>query len=406
MHSLEYEMKKTKRTFRSFLFLVPAIMQLFCGAQGTWTQKASMLGNPRYNLLGFTIGENGYIAGGTFGGLSVTNDCQEFDPVANLWAEKSPMPAAFRAGACFAGGNYGYTTTGVNEAMFIEELYEYNVLGDNWASISTFPGEVRMFASGFNIGRNGFISCGSYINLYPLNDLWQYDQLANTWIQKASLPGTERSNATGFSAGTHGYIFGGTDGFVVLNDLWEYNPGTDSWTQKTSLPGQGRTDAVAFTIGDNAYIMGGWPGGGDAFAEVWQYNISTDSWTQLPDFPDNPIAGGAAFSINGLGYVVGGNGTTHCWEYDPLGVGIEEQSAGQMTFCPNPADTKLTVTVDRGSDRGINLCIYDIAGKQVIQKQLLNEDQVTLDVSFLHPGFYILKAEMKEGSETYKLVIK
>jgi N-acetylneuraminic acid mutarotase len=79
-------------------------------AQGTWSQKANMLGNARYNLLGFALGNKGYVAGGTYGGLSVTSDCQEFDPSSNTWTEKAPMPYAFRAGAAFGVSGRGNTT--------------------------------------------------------------------------------------------------------------------------------------------------------------------------------------------------------------------------------------------------------------------------------------------------------
>jgi N-acetylneuraminic acid mutarotase len=370
-----------------------AIGPLQSFAQGTWTQKASMLGNPRYNLLGFPIGENGYIAGGTFGGLTVTSDCQEFDPAANLWIQKAPMPAAFRAGAAFSGGGYGYTTTGVNEAMFIQELYEYNALGNNWSTISSFPGDVRMYASGFNIGRNGYITCGSYINITPLNDLWEYNQLANTWMQKADLPGSARSNATAFTIGSNGYVFGGTDGSIIFNDLWEYDPATDNWTQKTSLPGQGRTDAMAFSIGDYAYIIGGWPGNNTPLSEVWQYNLIADTWTLLPDFPGIPSAGGTAFAINGLGYVVGGYGTTQCWEYDPNGVGIRERSEDQISVYPNPARDHLTITINTSASDKISVKISDLPGRVVINKTMMKPPgrySISVDLVNILPGFYNL----------------
>jgi hypothetical protein len=188
------------------LIMIPFMMgTINSTAQGTWTRKADMLGNARYNLLGFTDGNNGYITGGTFGGLTVTSDCQEFDPVSNAWTGMAPMPYAFRAGAAFGLSGRGYT--GVNEAMFIQELLEYNILGDNWSILNPFPGVVRMYASAFGIGHKGFITCGSYINIEPLNDLWEWDQQSNLWTQKANLPGSARANATAFSVGLKAYVW-------------------------------------------------------------------------------------------------------------------------------------------------------------------------------------------------------
>jgi hypothetical protein len=85
---------------------------------------------------------------------------------------------------------------------------------------------------------------------------------------------------------------------------------------------------------------------------------------------------------------------------------IKERQTNPVRFYPNPAETRLTVAVDRGSAQDINLCIYDITGKQVIQQKFPDENQVTLDVSSLQPGIYMLKAETKEWARTSKLIIK
>jgi hypothetical protein len=85
---------------------------------------------------------------------------------------------------------------------------------------------------------------------------------------------------------------------------------------------------------------------------------------------------------------------------------IKERQTNPISFYPNPADTKLTVTIDRGSVKDLKLGIYDITGKQVIQQSFRNVNQVTLDVSSLIPGMYILKSETEEGSKTSKLVIR
>jgi hypothetical protein len=85
---------------------------------------------------------------------------------------------------------------------------------------------------------------------------------------------------------------------------------------------------------------------------------------------------------------------------------VEEKQMNRISFYPNPADTKLTVTVDRGSAGEIMFSIFDITGKQVLQQSFRNVNQVTLDVSSLQPGLYMLKAETKEWPRTSKLIIK
>jgi hypothetical protein len=85
---------------------------------------------------------------------------------------------------------------------------------------------------------------------------------------------------------------------------------------------------------------------------------------------------------------------------------IKEKQTDRISFYPNPADTKLTVTVDRSRGGDIDISIYDITGKQVLQQHFRNVNQATLDVSSLIPGLYMLKAETKEWTETSKLIIR
>jgi hypothetical protein len=85
---------------------------------------------------------------------------------------------------------------------------------------------------------------------------------------------------------------------------------------------------------------------------------------------------------------------------------VKERQTNPISFYPNPADTKLTVTVDSGSARDLKLGIYDITGKLIIQQLFRNVNRVTLDVSSFVPGMYILKSETGEGSETAKFVIR
>jgi N-acetylneuraminic acid mutarotase len=266
-----------------------------------------------------------------------------------------------------------------------------------------------MYASGFGIGHKGYITCGSYINIQPLNDLWEWDEQTNLWAQKANLPGSARANATAFSVGLKGYVFGGTDGTSALNDLWEYDPGADSWTQKVSLPGQGRTDAVAFSIGEYVYIIGGWSGGGDALSDVWQYNTLTDSWAQLPDFPGIPTAGGTAFSINNLGYIAGGYGTTECWEYDPLGVGMPEYSLANFSFHPNPSSDKIFISFNTTTTGSFRIDISDMTGRSVYNEVIAKANGLSVsskDVSFIKPGIYIISIYIDEIRWSEKLIIQ
>jgi len=266
-------------------------------------------------------------------------------------------------------------------------------LGDNWTTVAMFPGDTRMYGSGFSIFTKGYITCGTFINLYPLNDLWEYNHQSNTWAQKTSMPGAARSNATSFSMNFKGYIFGGTDGTSEFNDLWEYDQATNSWMQKASLPAIGRTDAVAFTIGNNAYVVGGWYNISTALSEVWQYNSIMDNWTRLPDFPGIPAPGGAAFTINGLGYVVGGYGSTECWEYNPVAAGMKEEGSKSFVIGPNPFEKTISVFAQGKLPAVDEILVMDIAGKEVYRlsnPHFSEWNETILDLGGLNQGFYFV----------------
>src|SRR5205809_102139 len=83
--------------------------------------------------------------------------------------------------------------------------------------------------------------------------LFQNVMAQNVWIQKTDFPGAARCCATGFVIGTNIYVTCGSDGLNFFNDLWEYNSLLDSWTQKADLPAPARAGATGFTAGLKGY---------------------------------------------------------------------------------------------------------------------------------------------------------
>ncbi len=375
-------------------------------AQGIWTQKANMPGNGRVNMAGFSSSTKGYISGGSPGGLSSSADCSEFDPGTNTWATKAQMPVAFRAGTGFSASGKGFMTTGVNTMMFIEDLYMYNILGDNWSVMNPFLGPVRMYASGFSVGSKGYISCGTFTDLSLANDLYEYDPDANTWTMKASLPGSGRSNATAFSVGQKAYIMGGQNDFGSLTDLWEYNTTTDTWMQRASFPGPARTDATAFSLGNKAYIVGGWGDMGSTLPDVWEYNPSTDAWTQLADFPGNPVMAATSFTIGNKAYVVGGSGTNECWEFSLPVSGLEAINTQGILCYPNPTGGVLTVLSIPEEAVNSLAQITDLSGNVVLERTLTDPAHTSLDLSSLESGLYVLKLIIPgTGIQCFKITL-
>jgi N-acetylneuraminic acid mutarotase len=387
------------KSLSSNLLVVTLLFPLLIDAQGVWTQKADYLGAPRYYFIGYALYNKGYIGTGTYGGInSFLADWQEFDPVQNTWTQKAPLPMAFKGGLGFTAGNYGYATTGANDATFIFDTYEYNCVGDNWSTKATFD-YTRLYATGIGSGTSGYIVGGYDMMALPMNDCWEYSQTANTWSQRANLPlSAARYYTTGFSVNGKVYVFGGTDGNNLLNDLWEFNPGSNTWSQKTSLPGEGRQEAMAFVINNIAYVVGGFPASAGTLKDFWKYDPAADLWTQLLDFPGTTgPAGGVGFTINDRGYVVCGNGTAGCWEYTPESTGMQDLVTSlAISVFPNPASGIIHVSMPTGVT-GKSASIYGVTGEILIYNIPVSNSENDLDISNLLPGFYFIKVKTDSG---------
>ena len=80
----------------------------------------------------------------------------------------------------------------------------------------------------------------------------------------------------------------------------------------------------------------------------------------------------------------------------------EEFSASDFSIFPNPVTNELNITSFTTLD---NLIIYDISGRTVFQKTLKEELNITVDLSILNSGVYLLKINKGE-SYIIKRIIK
>src|SRR5438874_1709208 len=142
-------MRKVKS---DFLFLIIFITHSSVNAQGVWWQKKSFVG-ARYCMVGFNIGNKGYIGTGANGHYTF-HDFWEYDPDSNKWAQKASIPTIAREGAM-----------------------------------------------SFSLGGKGYVGGGSDSVGNNLNDFWEYDPIIDKWTQKANIGNIGRFGGIGFSIG-------------------------------------------------------------------------------------------------------------------------------------------------------------------------------------------------------------
>jgi N-acetylneuraminic acid mutarotase len=232
----------------------------------SWTQEANLL-YALERTSTFVVGTQGYIGTGfhavynssTGWDVATVSRLYQYDQASNTWTRKADFPGGDRRDAVgVAISNEGYIGTGDPQNMaFYKDWWQYDPPTDHWTRKADMPGTWgRAEASAFSIGPNGFVTCGSIFAVGPAyaNDLWRYDPILNTWIQEASLPGPGRIYATGFNYGNYGALTCGDGGNGYLNDFWYYNVGLNTWYNDLSMSGGARKSAVGFAINGTPYV--------------------------------------------------------------------------------------------------------------------------------------------------------
>ena len=89
-------------------------------------------------------------------------DFWEWDQATNVWTQKANFGGTSRWQAVgFSVGNKGYIGTGINNLnQALKDFWEYDVLSNIWTQKSNFQGGLREAATGFSIGNKGYIGTG------------------------------------------------------------------------------------------------------------------------------------------------------------------------------------------------------------------------------------------------------
>lgn len=157
-------------------------------ATDTWSQKAnieSFYGGRREAAVGFSIGSKGYIGLGVridiiwvFPFTTYLQDFYEYDPTTDAWTMKSSFAGGARYDAVgFSVGNLGYVGTGyfaTSSATYYRDFWEFDPVADTWTQRADFGGSGRRASVGFSVGSQGYIGLGFDSSTF-LNDFWNYD---------------------------------------------------------------------------------------------------------------------------------------------------------------------------------------------------------------------------------------
>jgi N-acetylneuraminic acid mutarotase len=146
----------------------------------TSTMVASMPGSGCWACASAVAGGKLYIIDDE----NASGACYEYDPVANAWAAKAPMP-----------------------------------LGRGWTAAAGAAGQVYLMGGS-----------GDYA------DMWEFDPVGNAWSQKADMPGGRIYHSAFAWDDSVIYVVGGQVGGVTDGAVYRYSIAGNSWTTETPMP--------------------------------------------------------------------------------------------------------------------------------------------------------------------------
>ncbi len=233
---------------------------------------------------------------------------------AQTWLARNPVMA--RAGVYqFVINNVAYVGGGEDDDQAYADLYAYDPTADQWLPRAPLPGSGRAAAAAFVVGGRAYVAGGvTFSDTLPgqhLTEVWMYDPTANQWTARAALPGPGRMGAAGFAIAGTGYVGGGGnfDSGITYPDFYSYNPTANQWTSRAALPLSHTLLGGAFALGAEGYVTGGLqflPSGAIGIGrQTWRYTPATNQWARRADLP-TPQAYGGSLATGGYGYVTEG----------------------------------------------------------------------------------------------------
>ncbi len=154
----------------------------------TWVQKTSVGGNKRRDAVGFALNGKGFICTGIDNG-TYENDFWEYDPAADSWTKKNSITdvsdESFDDGytsirginkAAFSLNGKAYLATG-GEGSAGTIVWEYDPVMDLWEQKTAYEGSGRADAVAFAIGNRGYVATGRSSSYY-FDDIWAFDPAA------------------------------------------------------------------------------------------------------------------------------------------------------------------------------------------------------------------------------------
>jgi N-acetylneuraminic acid mutarotase len=242
-------------------------MNAYDPVTNTWTPKAA--GTARSLGAAGVIDDRLYVVGGCLpggcGAGNVTNLLEEYDPAANTWATKAPMPTARSDHAAVAidgklyvvGGNAPCTP---NCTPFYDKLEVYDAATNTWSTKAPMPTPLTNVGAAAIDGKLYVV--GGQVETSPstseaVNALFVYDPIGNAWdATRAAMP-TSRTWPLAVAIDGLLHVVGGLSTGPTNLVHHAYDPRTNTWSTRADVPTM-HSGGIAVTVDGRLYIAGGY----------------------------------------------------------------------------------------------------------------------------------------------------
>ncbi len=243
--------------------------------------------------------------------LAITPSVEVYDPATDRWTSKVPLPVGLHhVGIGVVNGRLyvigGYAKSGLSVWDPVATVYAYDPAADSWTERAPMP--TARGALSVTEYEGKLYAIGGFDRKVNNAQVEVYDPVRNVWSMAAPLP-TPRDHLAAATIAGKIYAIGGRIAGDYSHNLAlteRYDPAIDRWTRVADLP-TARSGITAAVVEESIYVMGG-EGAAGTFNENEAYDSVRDIWQPMAPMPTARHGLGSAV-VQGRIYVISGGPT-------------------------------------------------------------------------------------------------